>query len=66
MLAPVKGQGSSLKSAALAGPDVATCILALIDSLSGKEGFTVEARNGELFVTPVQPCDDGDQRAAPE
>jgi hypothetical protein len=45
---------------------VATCILALIDSLSGKEGFTVEARNGELFVTPVQPCDDGDQRAAPE
>ncbi|HEY7084519.1 MAG TPA: hypothetical protein VH519_06850 [Hyphomicrobiaceae bacterium] len=34
---------------------MATCIQALIDSLSGTEGYTVEARNGELFVTPTQP-----------
>jgi len=54
MLAPVKAQGSA-PSPAHGGPDVATCILALIDSLSGTEGYTVEARNGELFVTPVQP-----------
>jgi hypothetical protein len=60
MLAPVEGQGFSRKPAALA-PDVATCILALIASLSGMGGHTVEGRNGELFITPVQPCDDGDQ-----
>jgi len=40
---------------------VATCIRALIDSLSGTEGYTVEARNGELFVTPVQPRNDANQ-----
>jgi hypothetical protein len=56
MLAPVKGQGPVHKPAAHPGPDVATCILALIDGLSGTRGYTVEARNGELFVTPVQPC----------
>jgi hypothetical protein len=54
MLAPIEAQGSS-PDRAHGGPDVATCILALIDSLSGTEGYTVEARNGELFVTPVQP-----------
>jgi hypothetical protein len=59
MLAPVKGQGSAPQPAAHAGPDVATCILALIDSLSGTAGYTLEARNGELFVTPVQPCNAG-------
>ena len=57
MLAPVKDQGSA--SNPTHGPDVATCILALIYSLSGTEGYTVEARNGELFLTPVQPCNDG-------
>jgi len=62
MLAPVKGHGSAPKPAAHAGPDVASCILALIDSLSRSEGYTVEARNGELFVTPVQPCN-GDHKA---
>jgi len=41
------------------GPDVAACILALIDSLSATEAYTVEARNGELFLTPVQPCKAG-------
>jgi hypothetical protein len=53
MLVPVKGQGFALKGGAHT-PDVATCILALIDSLSGAEGYTVEARNGELFVTLLQ------------
>ena len=65
MLAPVKDEGFSRMPAAPA-PDVATCILTLIDSLSGMAGYTVEARNGELFVTPVQPCDDGDPRAKPQ
>jgi len=60
MLAPVNGQGFSRKHASLA-PDAATCILALIDGLSGTGDDTVEARNGELFVTPAQPCDDSDQ-----
>ena len=55
MLAPVKGQRFAPRPAARATPDVATCILALIDGLSGTEGYTVEARNGELFVTPPQP-----------
>jgi len=54
MLAPIEAQGSA-PDRAHGGPDVASCILALIDSLSGTEGYTVEARNGELFVTPVQP-----------
>jgi hypothetical protein len=58
MLAPVKDQGSA-PNPGQAGPDVAACILALIDSLSGTEGYTVEARNGELFLTPVQPCNGG-------
>jgi len=59
MLAPVKDQGSAPDPAD--GPDVATCIRALIDSLSGTEGYTVEAHNGELFVTPVQPRNDANQ-----
>ena len=59
MLAPVKDQGSAPHHAQ--GPDVATCILALIDSLAGTEGYTVEAHNGELFVTPVQPRNDANQ-----
>jgi hypothetical protein len=54
MLAPVEAQGSA-PNPTHAGPDVATCIRALIDSLSGTEGYAVEARNGELFVTPAQP-----------
>ena len=54
MLAPIKAQASA-PNPTHGGPDVAACILALIDSLSGTEGYTVEARNGELFVTPVHP-----------
>ena len=57
MLAPIKDRGSAPNPTH--GPDVAICILALIDSLSGTKGYTVEARNGELFLTPVQPCNDG-------
>lgn len=59
MPVPVKDQGSAPDP--VHGPDVATCILALIDSLSGTEGYTLEARNGELFVTPVQPRNGGNQ-----
>jgi hypothetical protein len=58
MLASVKDQGSAPNPVHV-GPDVAACILALIDSLSATEAYTVEARNGELFLTPVQPCNGG-------
>jgi hypothetical protein len=58
MPAPVEGQGS-VPNPVREGPDVATCMLALIDSLSGTERYAVEARNGELIVTPVQPRNPG-------
>lgn len=61
MLAPVKGQRPAPKPAAHAGPDVASCILALIDGLSDTRSYMVAARNGELFITPVHPFIAGNQ-----
>jgi hypothetical protein len=47
-------------------PDEATSIvLALIDGLSGTGGYLVEARNGELFITPAQPGNGGAPGAEP-
>jgi hypothetical protein len=39
-----------------AAPDEPMSILAaLIDGLTSGESYTVEARNGELFVAPMRP-----------
>jgi len=65
MLAVVDRRAASA-APACAGPhpDEATCIvLALIDALSGTGGYLVEARNGELFVTPVEPGQGGARAA---
>jgi hypothetical protein len=43
-------------------PDPAICLLALIESLSGAADYKVEARNGELFITPLQPGDTRQER----
>ena len=43
--------------------DEPACIFAaLIDSLTSSERYTLEACDGELFITPVQPLPD--RRAA--
>jgi len=63
MPAPVNRQASPVEPLlARVSPDPAICILALIESLSGAADYRVEARNGELFITPLQPGDAREER----
>ena len=54
MLTMMDGRVPAVEPAAPApAPDEPMCIFAaLIDGLTSPERYTVEARNGELFVTP--------------
>ena len=57
MLAMQKGRVPATEpTVQAAAPDEPMSILtALIDGLTSGERYTIEARNGELFVTPMQP-----------
>ena len=57
MLTMQKGRAPANKpTVPAAAPDEPMSILAaLIDGLTSGERYTIEARNGELFVTPTRP-----------
>ena len=57
MLAMQKGRVPATEPTvqAAASDEPMSILAALIDGLTSGERYTIEARNGELFVTPMQP-----------